>query len=202
LESEPKVYNHDSGIGSSSERSDGTPSEHGDDFKAGHASNNDECGAPIKHFLDGINKSCIPKSDSQVITVGYAISDGHVNKDNMKHNTTHISNMLSMSKTLNHPPYNNVNCRSNKNKLMNHIDPNHQVTVLHWSTKDKILSNQIESNKRKSPKQFLRDDSLSHISSDNNRASPYTAKHLQHMQNLIKLDALQSQAVEYAQQFG
>lgn len=188
LEQETKVYNHDSGIGSSSERSDGTPSEPGDDFKAAHA-NSEECGASIKHMLDGISKTtCVPKSDAQVITVGYAMSNSHVNKNSLKHNSD-ISSILSMpmEKALNHQTFNHVNCRKDKTKVMNHVSQ--QNTVLHWSTRDKIFSNQVESNKRKSPKQFLREECVAQVMTNKQKPPPYTADHLKHLQ---KMDPLMS----------
>ncbi|OWF34931.1 uncharacterized protein LOC110443570 [Mizuhopecten yessoensis] len=191
LEQETKVYNHDSGIGSSSERSDGTPSEPGDDFKAAHA-NSEDCSASIKHFLDGINKTtCVPKSDAQVITVGYAMSNSHVNKNTLKHNSD-ISSILSMpmEKALNHQTFNHVNCRKDKTKVMNHVGPSHQNTVLHWSTREKIFSNQVESNKRKSPKQFLREECVAQVMTNKQKLPPYTADHLKHMQ---KMDPLMPQ---------
>ncbi|XP_060082309.1 mucin-2-like [Ylistrum balloti] len=188
LEQETKVYNHDSGIGSSSERSDGTPSEPGDDFKAAHA-NSEDCGASVKHFLDGITKtSCVPKSDAQVITVGYAMSNSHVNKNTLKHNSD-ISSILSMpmEKALNHQTFNHVNCRKDKTKVMNHVGPSHQNTVLHWSTREKIFSNQVESNKRKSPKQFLREECVAPVMTNKQKLPPYSADHLKHMQKMDPL---------------
>ncbi|XP_033738014.1 serine-rich adhesin for platelets-like [Pecten maximus] len=188
LEQETKVYNHDSGIGSSSERSDGTPSEPGDDFKAAHA-NSEDCGASIKHFLDGISKTtCVPKSDAQVITVGYAMSNSHVNKNTLKHNSD-ISSILSMpmEKALNHQTFNHVNCRKDKTKVMNHVGPSQQNTVLHWSTRDKIFSNLVESNKRKSPKQFLREECVAQVMTNKQKLPPYTADHLKHMQKMDPL---------------
>ncbi|XP_041357047.1 uncharacterized protein LOC121374149 [Gigantopelta aegis] len=67
-----KVYNHDSGVGSSSERSDDTPSEPGDsEYRTGQlAADADDCIKSQKLLPD-----CKPAS--KVITVGYVMDDDH-----------------------------------------------------------------------------------------------------------------------------
>ena len=189
LETETKSYNHDSGVGSSSERSDGTPSEPGDDFKANHVVNHEE-------YLNHSSKNCIetltttkvvaPKSEAHEITVGYATVN-NVQRNNMHHNPD-INSMVAMDKVLNHPHLNNFkhhNETGNKKQKVNHVDPS--VTVLHWSTKDKIISNQVDNHKHKSPKQFLLDDSVPPpILLDGHRTSPYNTDFIN-----IKLDPMQ-----------
>ncbi|CAL1540073.1 unnamed protein product [Lymnaea stagnalis] len=118
-----KIENHDSGIGSSSERSDDTPSEPGDEFRSGHAgTENDESNIKAQS-----TKSANCKLDSKLtpntITVGYMINPGesashpkmslpkynsHMNKKTVTTpsriaSTSDISQFLdTQSKTLDH----------------------------------------------------------------------------------------------------
>lgn len=117
-----KTENHDSGIGSSSERSDDTPSEPGDEFRSGQAgTENDDSNIKAQS-----SKSANCKLDSKLtpstITVGYMINPGenashpkmslpkynsHVNKKTITPSriasTSDISQFLdTQSKTLDH----------------------------------------------------------------------------------------------------
>ena len=71
---DPRSYNNDSGVGSSSERSDDTPSEPGDsDFKSGNASSFECAKKPI---VDPLKQT---PPTSKVVTVGFAINETHKN---------------------------------------------------------------------------------------------------------------------------
>lgn len=71
-----KIENHDSGVGSSSERSDDTPSEPGDgEFRAGHAGPESEDGSKAS-LQKTVNCKLESKanSNSNTITVGYMVN--------------------------------------------------------------------------------------------------------------------------------
>ncbi|ESO88113.1 hypothetical protein LOTGIDRAFT_234686 [Lottia gigantea] len=77
-----KVYNHDSGVGSSSERSDDTPSEPGDEFRTTtqvHVEvSGDECLKSLKYTAE--------MKTSKVMTVGYVMNNDQT--------STHQNSML------------------------------------------------------------------------------------------------------------
>ncbi|KAL5022470.1 hypothetical protein ScPMuIL_001625 [Solemya velum] len=124
-----KPYNHDSGVGSSSERSDDTPSEPGDgDFKAGHALPED-C---VKSHLscDNLSKKT-PKTDTNVITVGYALS-----KTDTVHHPTELISAFNPGKGQLDMKLNSENCRKHSNTM---IETNNLVSNLaSWSAKKKV----------------------------------------------------------------
>ncbi|KAK3591255.1 hypothetical protein CHS0354_010622 [Potamilus streckersoni] len=123
-----KSYSNDSGVGSSSERSDDTPSEPGDnDFKSGQT-NLDECAK--SHILNSSLPKQIPttKLDSKVMTVGYAVV-GEVTHRNI----TNETDMAYLHKHLN---MKSDPMRSKSD--MKHLVPDLTGNVLHWTAKDEL----------------------------------------------------------------
>lgn len=178
---EGKAYNHDSGVGSSSERSDDTPSEPGDDLKLVHlvveenikvsdALLNKVSASKIvtqsklvtencTQGLDSTSKtvtsneslnvqSTVQKSTSMDLTVGYAMTNSFEGKQ------SDISAMMTMNKVLSHV---------NEKTLYNHIGKQTSNTVLHWSTTDKFISNQMETKKHSSPKSLASSEMHKHL---------------------------------------
>ena len=118
-----KVYNHDSGVGSSSERSDDTPSEPGDsEYRTGQmAADADECIKSQKLLAD-----CKPAS--KVITVGYVMDDDH--------------NPQKEKYAVNHLPYSKDTSMGHVKNLANFVYGQrsdlhtNNMSVLHLSSKD------------------------------------------------------------------
>ncbi|XP_062593739.1 uncharacterized protein LOC134255243 isoform X2 [Saccostrea cucullata] len=178
---EGKAYNHDSGVGSSSERSDDTPSEPGDDLKLVHSvveENIKVSDALLKvsaskvvtqsklvtenssQGLEKTNKivnsseslkvqSTLHKNVNMDLTVGYAMSNSLENKLQ-----SDISAMMTMDKVLSH---------FNDKNVYNHIGKNQTNTVLHWSTTDKFISNQMETKKHPVPKSHTSSETHKHL---------------------------------------
>ena len=160
-ETNSKSYYNDSGVGSSSERSDDTPSEPGDsDFKSGN-NHIDEFSKSIFHESLAQKQNMLTKTDPQIITVGYAMS--HIQQQNEKHSND-VSNILAIDKALNHPALKKHN--SEISKLNNDID--HQVAMMHLLNK----------NKKRSPKHFQNEESISSLTKE-------------HLQLLKKVDNMQ-----------
>lgn len=122
-----KPYNHDSGVGSSSERSDDTPSEPGDaDFKAGHALPEDCVKSHLSY--DNLSKKTV-KTDTNVITVGYALSQA----DTTHHPPELVSAFnSSKAKIISE----NNKRRSNAVNETNHVFSN----LTNWSLQSKTIN--------------------------------------------------------------
>ncbi|XP_046581208.1 nuclear receptor coactivator 6-like [Haliotis rubra] len=122
-----KVYNHDSGVGSSSERSDDTPSEPGDsEFRSTHPADSDELSKSQK-LLD-----CKP--ESKQMTVGYVMDNDHMpqqhkDKSDLAHMPFTTEKVASLGQIKNHT-------NLMYGQTPSDLHPNNQVTVLQWSTKD------------------------------------------------------------------
>ncbi|CAG2251845.1 unnamed protein product [Mytilus edulis] len=157
-----KVYYNDSGVGSSSERSDDTPSEPGEsDFKSANNHNHvEEFSKSV--FNENIvqKQNLLNKPDQQVITVGYAMSN---QQQNEKYSND-VSNILAIDKALRHPALKKKNSDLTKNNDLT----DHQVAMMHLFSK----------NKKKSPKHFLHEDVL-------------TKEHLQLLQKVDSMQYLQ-----------
>ncbi|XP_046329267.2 nuclear receptor coactivator 6-like isoform X1 [Haliotis rufescens] len=122
-----KVYNHDSGVGSSSERSDDTPSEPGDsEFRSTHPVDSDELSKSQK-LLD-----CKP--ESKQMTVGYVMDNDHMpqqhkDKSDLAHMPFTTEKVASLGQIKNHT-------NLMYGQTPSDLPQNNQVTVLQWSTKD------------------------------------------------------------------
>lgn len=149
---DPRSYNTDSGVGSCSERSDDTPSEHGDsDFKSGTTLTY-ECAKTV-----GIDTLKQPPPNSKIMTVGYAIEESVGQKDIKNHKF--VSSFHGSEK---------INTALNLTKLKSEksdVCSTSQSQVLNWNTDDQhMIANNVnvlmkhaaaaanESLKRKSPK--------------------------------------------------
>ncbi|KAL3869456.1 hypothetical protein ACJMK2_042137 [Sinanodonta woodiana] len=120
-----KSYSNDSGVGSSSERSDDTPSEPGDnDFKSGQT-NLDECAK--SHILNSSLPKQIPttKLDSKVMTVGYALA-GEVTHRNIANETDLHKHLNMKSDPMRSKPD------------VKHLVPDFTGNVLHWTAKEEL----------------------------------------------------------------
>lgn len=178
---EGKGYNHDSGVGSSSERSDDTPSEPGDDLKLVHSvveenikvsdallnkvhvsaskivtqsklvTENCSQGIESTSKIMTSNESLKVQNTNMDLTVGYAMSNSHDSKLQRD-----ISTMITMDKVLS---------QWTDKTVYNHIGKHPTNTVLHWSTTDKFISNQMETKKHSNPK--------SHTSSEMHKHSAH-----------------------------
>ena len=150
-QTDPRSYNTDSGVGSCSERSDDTPSEHGDsDFKTG--TNSYDCAKTI-----GIDTLKQPPPSSKVMTVGFAMDESTGLKDVKNHKT--VSSFRSNEK---------VNLALSMSKLKSEksadLCSTSQSQLLNWATDDqRLIANNVdvimkraaaahESMNRKSPK--------------------------------------------------
>lgn len=148
-QNDPRSYNTDSGVGSCSERSDDTPSEHGDnDFKSG--TNSYDCAKTV-----GIDTLKQAPPNSKVMTVGYAMDETASQKDlkNHKivsafHSNEKVNTALNLSKVKTEK---SSMCSTSPSQLLN------------WATDDqRLIANNVdaimkraaahESLNRKSPK--------------------------------------------------
>lgn len=123
-QTDPRSYNTDSGVGSCSERSDDTPSEHGDnDFKTG--SNSFECAKTIGTHVDTLKQ---PPPSSKVMTVGYAMDESSSQRDVKNHkfvSTFHGSEIVNSS-------FNLTKLKSEKSDMCS----TSQSQLLNWATDD------------------------------------------------------------------
>ena len=168
---EAKAYNHDSGVGSSSERSDDTPSEPGDpDFKSGHLEENLrlaenlskeiipklETGTKTMSEIDLINavhkngkptsisanlQSIVSKQNMDV-TVGYAISNSIDAKFCDSKSKVDIDLFTGKDKVLSEHPF--LNKVGRKGSHQNN-------TLMHWSSAEKLVASQLEVNRKSKP---------------------------------------------------
>ncbi|KAK3090441.1 hypothetical protein FSP39_011881 [Pinctada imbricata] len=162
---ETKAYNHDSGVGSSSERSDDTPSEPGDsEFRSGQPEDN-------LRLAENLSKEIIPKIDNTVktfnekdvinavhrngkpnsisaslqnlvskqnldITVGYAMSNSNHAKSCDSKSMADINSIMATEKSVSEHFLKRMEEKSHINN-----------TILHWSSKQKTSPRLHESGK-------------------------------------------------------
>lgn len=129
-------YNHDSGLGSNSEPSDDTPSEPGEneaqksvevETMLGESEHNER--AKSKRLEHPSQRNL--KTDAKTITVGYALANDTYGK---QQNLRNIENRYLGPKKM------SSNVYDVQKPLTSEFRQSNQMTVLHWSMKDPVLS--------------------------------------------------------------